>query len=71
MGHLKEVLRVIVRFRVIERGDVNWHDGVHNIFTIYSTFIRLFGFWIDFDNAGVVWNSIWWNSKLEWLHEVI
>lgn len=37
MGHLKEVLCVIVRFRVIERGDVNWHDGVHNIFAIYST----------------------------------
>ena len=44
MGHLKEVLCVIVRFRVIERGDVNWHDGVHNIFAIYSTFIGLFGF---------------------------
>lgn len=38
MGHLKEVLCVIVRFRVIERGDVNWHDGVHNIFGIYSKY---------------------------------
>lgn len=39
-------------FRVIERGGVNWHDGVRHIFGIYSTFILgLFGSWIDFDNG--------------------
>lgn len=42
MGHLKEVLRVVVRFRVIERG-VNWHgDGVHpylcDLFDVHSGF---------------------------------
>lgn len=40
MGHLKEVLRVVVRFRVIERG-VNWH-GVHpylcDLFDVHSDF---------------------------------
>lgn len=40
-------------FRVIERGGVNWHDGVRHIFGIYSTefILGLFGSWIDFDNG--------------------